>query len=143
MQILKKIRKLFNLLILSPFVLKLLIKAFKIPASTGKGSNLCLENGYLALPVNYYSPVPEIKDLAKRRVWDKRSEMRGIDLNINSQQQLLLHIGRSFAEECAWPLLPTENPCDFYLQNQSFSYGCAASTHGIIRYFKPRRVIEI
>jgi hypothetical protein len=39
--------------------------------------------------------------------------------------------------------LPTSNPLDFHTENNSFSFGCAASLHTIIRYYRPARIIEV
>ena len=124
-------------------IFKLLVKIFRITAITGKGSNLCLKEGFLPLPVHFYSPIPDINDLEKRKIWDVRSELKGINFRAGEQLELLKQLGSDFSEECQWPLQPTENLSEFYLQNQSFSYGCAASTHCVIRHFKPRTIIEI
>ena len=124
-------------------IFKLLVKIFRITAITGKGSNLCLKEGFLPLPVHFYSPIPDINDLEKRKIWDVRSELKGINFRAGEQLELLKQLGSGFSEECQWPLQSTENLSEFYLQNQSFSYGCAASTHCVIRHFKPRTIIEI
>lgn len=121
-----------------------LSKLFKIVAFTGIGSNHCLKNEFLPIRVHFYSPVPDIEDLKMRKVFDFRSEMPGIDFRIHSQIELLTQLGGLFAEECQWPLHQADAPQnEFYLKNSSFSYGCAASTHCIIRNYKPKNVIEI
>ena len=130
-------------IIFSPPVLRFMVRVFKIVATTGKGGNLCLEKGFLPVPVNFYSPIPDLIDLEKRGVWETRSKMEGIDFREEQQLTLLSLLGREYSSECAWPLLPTEDPFEFYIQNPSFSFGCAASTHCIIRHFRPERVIEI
>jgi len=143
MTLLRGVRKLVKSVILSPIVLTPLVKLFRICAITGQGSNQCLKSGFLPLPVNYHSPVPDIKDLEERKIWDVRNELRGIDFREDAQLALLNEIGLDYSDECQWPLLPTDNASEFYVQNPSFSYGCAASTHCMIRYFKPSTFIEI
>lgn len=116
---------------------------FRKIAFEGWGSNKCLKKGYLPMPVDCYSPIPDLEDLKKRQVWDQRSEMYGVDFNIKGQLQLLKNLGKQYGKECVWPLHPTDKSEEFYIDNLGFSYGCAASLHTIIREFKPKRVIEI
>ena len=107
---------------------------------------MCLKRGFLPLDVasiDYHSPVPDIDDLVARRIWDIRSELGGIDFREQAQLALLKTLGRNWGHECQWPWQPTPNPTEFYLGNPTFSFGCAASTHSMIRQFKPRSVIEI
>jgi hypothetical protein len=113
-----------------------------LTARTGIGSNACLKYGFLPLAVHFYSPVPDIDDLRRRAVWKQKSSLSGIDFNIDGQRALLKEIGLRFSSECAWGVT-SERPSDFVLDNQTFSYGCAASTHSMIRHFRPARVIEI
>jgi len=112
-------------------------------ATTGKGSDLCLKEGFLPVPINFYSPIPDILDLNKRKIWNIRSKMIGIDLREDAQIHLLKIIGEKYNNECNWPRLPAQNSNDFYTENNRFGGGCAAITHSIIRHFKPERVVEI
>jgi hypothetical protein len=93
--------------------------------------------------VHYYSPVPDIKDLEQRKVWDRQSALAGIDFQPDRQLAFLRELGKEFGHECHWPRTPTKDPLQFFTDNGSFSFGCAAGLHCILRYFKPRRVIEI
>jgi hypothetical protein len=122
---------------------KLFGKVLWVTAMTGQGSNVCLKNGFLPVPVHFYSPIPDIADLERRRIWDVKSSLAGINFAVEGQLRLLKELARGFSDECAWPLKPTANPADFYLENSSFSYGCAASTHCMIRRFRPANLIEI
>jgi hypothetical protein len=124
-------------------IYRLLAKLFRMTAITGKGSDICLNEGFLPIPVHFYSPLPDINDLEQRNVWNKVSDLAGIDFRCDSQTALLGSLGNAFGAECQWPFMPTEDPEQFYLQNPSFSYGCAASTHCMIRKYKPATVIEI
>jgi hypothetical protein len=99
--------------------------------------------GFLPVPVNFYSPIPDLEDLERRKIWDRRSDLTGIDFRPDSQVAFLAKMGQQFGHECNWSPHPTGSPEQFYTENNSFSYGCAAGVHCIIRSFKPRRVIEI
>jgi hypothetical protein len=124
-----------NLADLAPYV--------NVMAQTGQGTDACLELGCLPVLVHYYSPIPDIKDLDKRDIWNKTSSLPGIDFCPNEQIKLLMELGRRFGSECDWPLNKTPNPYQFYLKNNSFSFGCAASLHCMVRYWKPRHIVEV
>ncbi|MCE1252181.1 MAG: class I SAM-dependent methyltransferase [Anaerolineae bacterium] len=115
----------------------------KTMSVTGKGTDACLKQGCLPLPVHYYSPIPDIEDLKQRQIYSRKSYLTGIDFNIPEQLNLLNKLGKNFGLECDWPLDPQQNPADFYLRNGCFSYGCASILHCMIRAYKPRRIIEI
>ena len=115
----------------------------KYMASTGIGTDACLRHGCLPLLVHYFSPVPDIADLAKREVWNRKSQMIGIDFRPARQVELLDALGERFGNECNWSPHPSGAPGQFYTENNSFSYGCAASTHSMVRYFHPHTFIEI
>lgn len=112
-------------------------------AQSGAGTNRCLHHKCLPLPVHFYSPIPDIDDLERRRIWEKKSQLKGIDFQDKNQVKLLHSLGEKFGDECKWPLSPTGDPARFYINNNSFSFGCAAILHSIIRYYKPKRIIEI
>jgi hypothetical protein len=143
MSLIHKFKNLVYLLLSSPIFFKPLTKIFRNTAVTGRGSNLCLKHGFLPVPVNFHSPIPDIGDLEERNIWNVRNALVGVDFREDEQIALLHELGANYSEECKWPLLPTDNPFDFYVQNQSFSYGCAASTHCMIRNSKPNLVVEI
>ena len=124
---------------LSPFLASLV--AFI--AETGIGSEECLRRGALPLPVHFYSPIPDFQDLLQRRVWDRRSELVGIDFRVEDQLSFLKTLGSLYGEECHWPYNSTKDPTQFYVRNNSFSYGCAAILHCMMRNTKPNHVIEI
>jgi len=120
-----------------------LVDHFKQVAQTGVGSDLCLKKGFLPLPIHFYSPIPDLEELESRRVWDRKSELAGLNFNCSQQGQFLQKVGREFGDECHWPPQPVGNEEGFFTENGSFSFGCAASTHCMIRHFKPAQVIEI
>ena len=112
-------------------------------AKTGRRSDECLALGCLPMLVHYYTPIPDIEDLKLRDVWSKRTDMTGLDFRPQTQKELLLELGRKYGAECNWQPHQTDNPREFYTENNRFSFGCAASTHLMVRHFKPKRIIEI
>lgn len=112
-------------------------------ARSGVGTDQCLQRGSLPLPVHFYSPVPDIKDLKSRNAWARRSPLPGIDFREDSQVATLRRLGDSFGRECAWPATSDGDASAFHTENNSFSFGCAASVHCIIRDRKPTRFIEV
>ena len=129
--------------IISRLVTKYTLAIYKRVAIEGIGSDACLKEGFLPVPVHYYSPIPDIFDLSKRKIWDKKSNLTGVNFNEKTQIAFLHELGKKYAKECDWPLKPTKNPADYFVDNQGFSYGCAAALHSMIRHYKPKRVIEI
>ncbi len=125
------------------FLWKQMSLMVKRMADTGEGTDDCLEIGCLPMNVNYYSPIPDIKDLENRKIWEKKSELPGIDFHPEKQLSMLERLGREFRSECDWPLTPTPISTQLYLNNNSFSYGCASALHTMICHFKPQHVIEI
>jgi len=119
------------------------VRVFRFIARTGAGTDTCLRHGFLPLPVHYHSPVPDLDDLEQRQVWDKKSGLPGIDFRADEQVRLLRELGEQFGAECDWPAAPTGKPFAFHTENNSFSFGCAASLHCLIRHFKPARIFEI
>lgn len=112
-------------------------------ARTGEGTDECLKQGSLPLPVHFYSPVPDLDDLERRGVWARRSDLAGIAFSPESQVAYLRTLGRQYGGECAWPAASTGEAQVFFTENGCFSFGCAAATHCIVRERKPRRVLEI
>jgi hypothetical protein len=112
-------------------------------ATTGVGTDTCLKWKCLPVPVHFYSPIPDLEDLEKRGIWDARSAMPGVDWNPPGQLELLTALGEKFGSECRWPRNPPREVHAFYTNNPSFSFGCAAALHSMVRYYRPRAVIEI
>jgi hypothetical protein len=112
-------------------------------AETGRGTNACLKEGFLPMRVHYYSPIPDILDLNHRRVWQRTSDLVGLDFRSAQQLEFLHSLGTQYGNECNWPPNSTGNPLEFFTENNSFSFGCAASLHSILRYYKSRRAFEI
>ncbi len=125
------------------FLSPILAPVVSYMAKTGVGTDHCLHWGVLPMQVHFYSPVPDLADLEHRQVWNRQSALVGIDFRTKSQIEFLLELGQKFGSECHWPAGPQPGPDQFYTENGTFSYGCAAISHCMLRYFRPRHVIEI
>lgn len=119
-----------------------LFKRMEQIAKTGVGSEECLKRGFLPVPIHFYQPIPDINDLEERKVWDKVSNLTGIDFNDNVFLETLSSL-QPWAGECKWSEEPTDNKDEFYINNTCFSYGCASILYTMIRKHRPRRIIEI
>lgn len=92
---------------------------------------------------HYYSPVPNASTIAPA-VWDRRSQLIGIDLAELGQIALLDACVEQFKGEYdRIPLLPTPSSHEYYLQNYSFGPVDGEMLFCMIRQHRPRRVIEI
>jgi hypothetical protein len=92
---------------------------------------------------HYFQPVPDTRTL-RSTLWEKPSELPGIDLRGESQIELLHSFRDRFLNEYSeFPLEPTDNPNEFYLSNDSFEFVDAEILYSMIRHFKPNKMIEI
>jgi hypothetical protein len=111
-------------------------------ANTGGGTDRCLHYKCLPVPVYHYSPIPDIEELEKRKVWERISPLNGVNFQKDEQVRFLTQLGEQFGNECKWPGKP-EIPGQFYLNNHTFSYGCASCLYSMIRLLKPEKIMEI
>jgi predicted O-methyltransferase YrrM len=99
--------------------------------------------GYNVTPNNYYSPIPDSREL-EDDVWSKRSELVGIDINEDGQIELLRCFQSSFKSEYdAFPVNRTATKYEYYLKNEAFGSVDAEILYCMIRHFKPRRILEV
>ncbi len=118
-------------------------KSVRHMAETGEGTEECLKLGCLPTLVHFYSPIPDANDLRARGVFQRKSNLAGVDMRLPQQLELLAELGSAFGAECQWPHEPPADPHQFYTSWNGFSFGCAAALHSLIRKHKPRRIIEI
>tara|TARA_B100001105_G_C22349786_1_gene425147 strand:- start:251 stop:1180 length:930 start_codon:yes stop_codon:yes gene_type:complete len=98
--------------------------------------------GIHVLPVHYYSPVPDINELKKtKNIWAKKSDLPGINIDLNKQVRTLKKICLPYQVEY-------ENNVEYiYAVTNGFGPGFdfieAQTLHAVIRYFKPKNIIEV
>jgi hypothetical protein len=95
-------------------------------------------------PGHFYSPIPsaeEIARLSERLFEPKRREFPGIDLAEPSQLDLLSKLTPFYAEQ---PFQEVPSPgLRYYFGNDYFSYGDALLLYSVMRFARPRRIIEV
>jgi hypothetical protein len=99
--------------------------------------------GYDMVYRNYYSPIPQSAELSPE-TWLRPSSMRGVPLSSTDQLRHLDQLAPYLAEFRS--LLDGGgggNGSGFYLGNGSFGPVDADVLHATIRFFMPRRVIEL
>ena len=99
--------------------------------------------GLHVLPVHYYSPVPDTRSLDDT-LWAPRPDPPGIDWNETGQLRLLTDVFPTFRGE--YEAIPRERAASgdgFYLGNGMFDGIDALVLYCMIRYLRPRRVLEV
>ena len=99
-------------------------------------------------PVNFYSNIPSVAEVRESFEYRDTEEQTGsyFSETIFSRErtQKFLNALRVYANEFNPPLeKPADNDEAFYWNNSSFTYMDAMSYYCIIRYCKPKRIIEI
>ena len=101
------------------------------------------EHGFHVTPVHYYSPIPDSQHLDPD-IWDRPSELPGIDLNSTMQLYLLHEVFPRFRSE--YERIPVDSSLagyGFYLHNGRFQDTDPLIAYCIVRHFKPRRIVEV
>jgi len=92
---------------------------------------------------HFYQPVPDTRSLS-HKVWEKPSEMKGIDLRGVAQCELLESFASRYKKE--YDVLPREKtpvPHQYYSNNGAFLAIDAGILYCMVRHFKPKRIFEI
>ena len=98
--------------------------------------------GVHILPVHYYSPIPNIIDLERTKsIWAKKSELPGLELDLEQQVNNLKRICMPYQSEYEG------NKAYKYALDKAFGQGYgyieAQALHAVIRHYKPKRIIEV
>ena len=99
--------------------------------------------GVLPIRDHYYEPLINPKKHISKSLREDRV-LKGLDFNIKTQLNLLNQF--SFNEELKiLPIIKKNqiSELQFYYNNKSFESGDAEYYYNIIRFFKPKRIIEI
>jgi Methyltransferase domain len=93
--------------------------------------------------VNFYQPIPDTRSLPET-LWNRLSELRGIDMNGAVQLDLLRNQFPRFQREYEqFPAKPTGEPGRFHCNNDLFGGTDALVAYCMIRHFQPRLIIEV
>ncbi len=104
------------------------------------GDDIFMHLGILPMLDQYYQPMINPKKHLTKSLREDR-DLPGIDLNVTEQLQLLQKFNYNHELENL-PLEKTEKT-EFYYNNGAYQSGDAEYLYNIIRYFKPKRFIEI
>jgi hypothetical protein len=101
-------------------------------------------HGFHVTPVHFYQPIPNTQSLPET-LWNRPSELVGIDMNASIQLDLLRnHFPKFRGEYDQFPTEPASGPPGrFYLNNGLFDGTDALVAYCMIRHFQPRLIIEV
>jgi hypothetical protein len=100
-------------------------------------------HGFHVTPVHFYQPIPDTQSLPET-LWNRPSELVGVDMNDSVQLDLLRNCFPKFRSEYEkFPIKPTEGPKHFHLNNGLFDGTDALVAYCTVRHFQPRLIIEI
>lgn len=99
--------------------------------------------GIHVVPNHFYQPIPDTR-LLTDEVWEKRSQLVGIDMREESQLELLDLFKSKFKSEYeAIPRHDTGVEQEFYIDNNTFASVDAEIFYSMIRHCQPKSVCEI
>jgi predicted O-methyltransferase YrrM len=119
-------RKLHDL----PYTFPLLTRAFRM--LQGAGLNVT--------PNHFYWPIPDLAQLEKRD-WQIYSPPPTCRFELKRQMELAQELAANYGEE--WQFSNEESDGEYHYNNGYFETVDAEVAYGMVRYFKPKRVIEI
>ncbi len=93
-------------------------------------------------PNHFFYPIPDI-DALDAEVWETESGLVGLNMNEKEQLRLLNDVFPKYKREYTFPKDKTTVPYKYFLRNGSFGSIDAEVLHSMIRYFKPKKIIEI
>ena len=100
-------------------------------------------HGFHVLPSDSYHPIPDTRVLPVS-LWDRVSDLPGMDMREEAQKQLLSEIVARFKDEyAAIPEGDSTPEFQYYRGNVAFEAVDAEMLFGLIRLLKPRRMYEI
>jgi methyltransferase family protein len=100
-------------------------------------------HGFHVTPVHFYQPIPDTQSLPET-LWDRPSELVGIDMNDVMQLDLLRNHFPEFRHEYdQFPVQPTGEPSRFHFNNGLFDGTDALVAYCMIRHFQPRLIVEV
>ncbi|MFZ0011690.1 MAG: class I SAM-dependent methyltransferase [Halobacteriota archaeon] len=99
--------------------------------------------GYNLTYNNYYSPIPDLRELSND-LWLKRSELVAIDIKEENQIELLSRFTSRYRSEYdTFPRHRTSRPYGYYVDNGAFGSVDGEILYCMVRDFKPNVIIEV
>lgn len=103
--------------------------------------NAWQESGFNLSPNHYYSPIPDVRSV--ENALDRESHLAGVDMRPAEQLAFLREVSEQCQGELEFPESPMEQPHQFHFNNGAFERVDAELLHCIIRFCKPRRILEV
>jgi hypothetical protein len=98
--------------------------------------------GVYLLPAHYYVPLANVHQLERTKpLWARKSDLPGVLSDLDDQAENLRRICLPFLEEYAGNHTYLEAVERHY--GPGYGYIEAQALHGVIRHFRPSRVIEV
>lgn len=100
--------------------------------------------GQFVPPGHFYSPIPSLSDIKQREATIFRPWPRTLPaINLNEDGQIeLFEIFKKYYREQPFQAQPTP-ALRYYFENPFYSYSDAITLYSMIRYARPKRIIEI
>ncbi|HVE66874.1 MAG TPA: class I SAM-dependent methyltransferase, partial [Thermoanaerobaculia bacterium] len=101
------------------------------------------ERGFHVTPVHFYQPLPDTGSLPAS-LWERPSELAGVDLNEAKQLELVRDVFPRFRDEYErFPMEPTAVRHEFFMKNGAFEGTDALVLYCMVRSFRPALVLEV
>lgn len=105
------------------------------------GLHVGLARNWDLVPRSFYSPIPRLEELSDAD-WERRSPLRGIELDLDPQLALLEgELSAPLAEIAR--LLEDDRLAGFRIANPSYAAVDAELLWAMIRHHRPRRLVEL
>jgi hypothetical protein len=107
-----------------------------------KAHRAALHAGVIILPNHYYVGVPDVNTLRRTTdTWARRSKLLGVDTDVDGQVVRIRDVCTPFEPEYRGN--PFYKDAVSRVSGPGFGYIEAQALHGVVRYFKPRQIIEV
>lgn len=95
-------------------------------------------------PGHYYSPIPDLDDIKKRKaqIFDKTKEPKGINLRTEEQFALLSHFKNYYCDIPYDFINAGKTTTRYQVNNIWYKYSDAIMLYSMLRHFKPARIVE-
>jgi hypothetical protein len=100
------------------------------------------QRGWHVTPVDFYQPIPDTRALPPE-LWSTTSELTGLDLNEAGQLDLIEELSARFRAEYERLDERDEDALGFRFDQRSFGPVDAEMLFSMVRWLKPKRVVEI
>jgi predicted O-methyltransferase YrrM len=114
----------------------------RLPGARREGYARLERAGWHVTRNHYYSPVPDLGALPPD-VFERESELPGVDLREDAQLELLAELEAFRGELAELPDEPTGDPHRFHSRNEAFGPVDAGVLYSLLRRLKPARLVEV